>query len=507
MLANPSFELAGSGGATFAGWNQFGVVGSTTDATHGSTAARVTGPNLGGEGASAYWQWLVAQPGERWRFSATVWHSPTSPLVGQSAAIVTIEWRDLNGDLISHESHTVADAATPPGVAVPRTFESGDAPPGGVVTVLYLGVLQAADDPPPDVFFDEVEFESLGPPTPEERQWVDFPGGRTIDFSGRTWRVKGPGFYGPGPNDFCDAPGCTWVDMDGRLHMTVQNQSGSWYSTEVTLEDALGYGDYIFTTLGRLDTLDPNIVFGLFLWQYGPCYDPANGWWNPYNEIDIEFSRWGNPGGDVAQYVAQPFDYPGNIDRFDVAFSEAELTSHAFRWLPDRVEFRSWRGGPQDESPGNLIHAWTYSGPHLPRPDQPRVHINLWQFNEAPSSTQEVVLDEFTFVPAGSDPVGVAEDPPSVAPSPRLSPADPSPFRSRTVIRFEMPTEGTASILVYDVAGRLVRTLARGIHPAGVNEVVWDGRDDGGHRAASGVYLYQLSTESTVESRRVILLR
>ena len=44
MLANPSFELAGSGGHAFAGWSQGGVVGSSPDATHGAVAALAVGP-------------------------------------------------------------------------------------------------------------------------------------------------------------------------------------------------------------------------------------------------------------------------------------------------------------------------------------------------------------------------------------------------------------------------------------------------------------------------------
>ena len=42
----------------------------------------------------------------------------------------------------------------------------------------------------------------------------------------------------------------------------------------------------------------------------------AFSWWNPYDEIDIEYSRWGNPGNPGAQFVAQPYDYPGNLSQF-----------------------------------------------------------------------------------------------------------------------------------------------------------------------------------------------
>ncbi len=144
-----------------------------------------------------------------------------------------------------------------------------------------------------------------------------------------------------------------WVDESGQLHLTIKEINNIWYSTEVVLEEALGYGDYIFTTRGSLNQLDAQAVLGLFLWQYGACWEPDNVWWNPYNEIDIEFSRWGNPSNEIGQFVAQPWDWVGNINRFDAEFAENEISSHGFNWYPDRIEFRSWRGDAQDESTEN----------------------------------------------------------------------------------------------------------------------------------------------------------
>lgn len=505
MLANPSFELAGSGGATFAGWNQFGSVGSSTDATHGFDAARVSGPGLGGWDVSGFWQRLDSGPGERWAASVKGWHSAAKPLTGQSRAILNIEWRDASENLISYESHAVASPSTPPGEIQEFYVESGLAPTGTASARLLLGVLQGPSDPIPDVFYDQATFDNLGPPTLEDLQWSDFPGGRTLDFGGLTWRVKGPGYYGPGPSLFCDGTSCTWVDVDGRLHLTIKKISGAWYSTEVALEEPLGYGDYVFTTLGRLDQLDRNAVLGLFLWQYGPCYDPENGWWNPYNEIDVEISRWGDPANDLGQFVAQPYDYPGNISRFAATFSEGQLTSYAFRWLSDRVEFRSWRGGPEDEAPENLVYTWTYTGPHIPRPEQPRVHLNLWQFNGPPSTNQEVVIAEFTFVPDGGN-AGIPVDVPSSGVS-HLSLARPNPFSAHTTIWYEMKKGGNAEIVVYDVLGRSVRTLVRGFVQAGDHDIRWNGCDDSGERVAPGAYLYQLRTGDVVETTKLVLLK
>ncbi len=64
----------------------------------------------------------------------------------------------------------------------------------------------------------------------------------------------------------------------------------------------------------------------------------------------------------------------------------------------------------------------------------------------------------------------------------------PNPFRQRTTVTFALPARSLSSVRVYDVAGRLVRTLVEGHLDAGPHEIVWDGTDDAGRRVASGVY-------------------
>jgi hypothetical protein len=501
ILSNPSFEVSGSAGSTFAGWSQFGPCGSTSTASHGHLAAKVSGPNLGGWDVAGYWQAFDCSPGEQWIASVNVWHTAARPLSGESKAIVNIEWRNFAGALISYESHTAADASTPAGVVQHFSVTSGAAPAGTAKARVLLAVLQAPGTSVPDVFYDQATFEKPG--VLDAAQWGDFPSGRTLSFSGRAWRVKGTGYYGPGPNNFDSSASAVWVDVSGRMHVTVRKVGSTWYSSEVALQDALGYGDYVFTTLGDLDQLDPNVVLGLFLWQYGPCYDTSYLWWNPYNEIDVEYSRWGNPANNLAQFVAQPYDYSGNIHRFAATFSSAEITSHAFRWLPDRVEYRAWRGGPADEATSPLIQAWTYTGPHIPRPEQARVHVNLWQAAGAPATNQEIVLDHFTFVPY-VQPTGVGNAP---AQEQLLANARPNPFNPSTTIGYRVLQAGPVELVIHDVAGTRVRTLVSGFVTAGYHDVTWDGRDDRGARVASGVYLYRLRSGAHAETKKMVLLK
>jgi hypothetical protein len=501
ILANPSFEVSGSGGSTFAGWNQFGPCGSTSTTTHGHVAAKVSGPNLGGWDVAGYWQALDSAPGEQWVASVNVWHASARPLTGQSKAIVNIEWRNAAGTLISYESYTAADASTPPGVIQHFSVTSAAAPAGTAKARLLLAVLQAPGASVPDVFYDQATFEKPG--AVDAVQWNDFPSGRTLSFGGRAWRVKGTGYYGPGPNNFDSSANAVWVDVNGRMHVTVRKVGATWYSSEVVLQDALGYGDYVFTTLGDLDQLDPNVVLGLFLWQYGPCYDNAYLWWNAYNEVDVEYSRWGNAGNSFAQFVAQPYDYAGNLHRFAATFSSAEITSHAFRWLPDRVEYRAWRGGPAEEATSPLIQSWTYTGPHIPRPEQPRVHVNLWQATGAPAANQEIVFDNFTFVPY-VEPTGVSRSPSQPA---LLADARPNPFNPSTTITYRLARPGRAELVVYDVSGHRVRVLADDITTAGDHNAVWDGRDDRGRLVSSGVYFYRLRAGGVDMTKKMVLLK
>lgn len=401
QLANPSFELADNGPPTFAEWNQFGIVGGTgSPVVHGSRSAAVKGPNLGGWDISAFWQSLDTAPGERWVVSGRVLHSSLDVLNGNAKGVVNVEWRDAGGNLIDFESHDVLLPTDSTDTWHEFSFTTQFAPAGSAAARLLLAFLQSPAQETGTVFYDLIQFDRAGPPTRDEQQWSDFPGGRVIDFAGHDWRVKGPGVFGPGPSFFGDSANNVWVDAQGQLHMTIKNIGGTWQSTEVTLEDPLGYGDYIFTTVGQLDLMPANVVLGLFLWQYPVCYDPGNPW-NLHNEIDVEISRWGNPADDVAQFVVQPYYVPSNISRFDITYSKGEMVSYALRWLPDRIEARAWRGGPSDESPATLIASWVNSGAYLPRPEQPRVHINLWQLDGPPNDgqDQEVVLNTFRFVP------------------------------------------------------------------------------------------------------------
>ncbi len=85
--------------------------------------------------------------------------------------------------------------------------------------------------------------------------------------------------------------------------------------------------------------------------------------------------------------------------------------------------------------------------------------------------------------------------------------AAPNPSYGGTMVRFALPSAGPASIGIYDVQGRMVRSLASGRMPAGPHTANWDGRTAAGTRAASGMYFVRLRTAGTEVASRLVLLQ
>lgn len=84
----------------------------------------------------------------------------------------------------------------------------------------------------------------------------------------------------------------------------------------------------------------------------------------------------------------------------------------------------------------------------------------------------------------------------------------PNPFNPTTRIDFMLPQATTVSLRVYDLTGRLVRTVLNGDRlAAGHHEAIWNGRDDGDRAAAAGVYLYRLEAGAVRTSRCMTLVK
>lgn len=72
----------------------------------------------------------------------------------------------------------------------------------------------------------------------------------------------------------------------------------------------------------------------------------------------------------------------------------------------------------------------------------------------------------------------------------------PNPFNQATTIEYYLPDRSEVSITIFDLQGRLVRSLIKGFISAGYHTLDWNGRDEAGQLVASGIYFYRLEAKA-----------
>ncbi len=224
-------------------------------------------------------------------------------------------------------------------------------------------------------------------------------GAVTLDWKGHTWQVTSGGMAG-----VCQgSPNNVTIDANGYLHFKISNNGGAWTASEMFTTDRLGFGTYQWQIDGPIDTYDRNVVLGLF--PYGPAAGIGS---DGTNEIDIEYSRWGQANGTNGDWT----DYPASgttIGELSYTFTlgGGTLSTSRFHWTTASI-VSSLLGGlqPIDGTTG-LIKSWTYA-PQNPTTNIPQqalpLGMNLWCFDGPPTDGKpvEIVIRDFQFIAEGS---------------------------------------------------------------------------------------------------------
>jgi hypothetical protein len=224
---------------------------------------------------------------------------------------------------------------------------------------------------------------------PEDPAFIVTGEHRYINFAGFEWEVKN-GFGNPGNNIWSNDPAQVWVDENERLQLVLQKKNNRWYSAEVISRSSFGYGTYTFYIDAEPALYDPHVVAGIFLYK------------DEKNEIDIEFSRWGDADNyQLGNYVIQPAELPGNQFRFPI-LTEGSYTTHRIEWKPDEINFSSWHGHHPEPPPGQIIAQWQYSGRYVPIGSELRLFFNLWLFQgiyPKHDRKENLIISNFTYEP------------------------------------------------------------------------------------------------------------
>ena len=84
----------------------------------------------------------------------------------------------------------------------------------------------------------------------------------------------------------------------------------------------------------------------------------------------------------------------------------------------------------------------------------------------------------------------------------------PNPFNPETQIRFSLGNRENVKLVIYDIMGRQVRTLANGdSFNSGFHVLNWDGRDNIGEKVATGMYIYRIKAGDFIEDKKMLLVK
>jgi hypothetical protein len=207
----------------------------------------------------------------------------------------------------------------------------------------------------------------------------------------------------------------------------------------------------------------------------------AGGCPDPVEEFDVVTTQPGPPAG--AEVPVDYVDHTGSTSNAGCAYTDPS-SGYQTVILGFGMEFMmdgTWNGGSSN-----------YDGGYFKTGISKRVDLMdniMTYFGESPTGDPTDVVD------------GGAKN--------MLSQAYPNPFNPITQIAYSVREAGPVTIQVYNVAGKVVRTLLdKELMEAGAaGHVAWDGRDDLGQRCASGVYFYRINAPGFTTSRKMVMLK
>lgn len=96
---------------------------------------------------------------------------------------------------------------------------------------------------------------------------------------------------------------------------------------------------------------------------------------------------------------------------------------------------------------------------------------------------------------------------PVIRPKNELCDCFPNPFNPSTTVEFNLASASRVSVQIYDVKGRLVRTLVNEMRESGSHREIWRGNDDSGRRVASGTYFCRLQAGDFSKTIKMLMVK
>jgi hypothetical protein len=83
----------------------------------------------------------------------------------------------------------------------------------------------------------------------------------------------------------------------------------------------------------------------------------------------------------------------------------------------------------------------------------------------------------------------------------------PNPFNPVTTLRYDLSEDGLVKITIYDMMGRVVKTLVNGSQTAGYRMIQWNATNNTGQPVSAGLYLYTIEAGQFMKTKKMVLLK
>lgn len=196
---------------------------------------------------------------------------------------------------------------------------------------------------------------------------------------------------------------------------------------------------------------------------------------------------------------------------WDVIF-DTLVTSQSF------VRMLGWHDIGGDDNPplqtnGNRVHAWNLVFSIDDTAPGQVVTIDTTYDDINGSLYFGLVGGSVQFTPAfvpGEilyDPLGIEDEIVDIPTEFALHQNYPNPFNPQTNLSIDLPKAQDVSLVVYNVLGQNVKTIAEGMYDAGRYTFTWNGTNNNGEDVPSGVYFYSLKTTEFAKTNKMMLIR
>ncbi len=221
-----------------------------------------------------------------------------------------------------------------------------------------------------------------------------------LSWMGHEWTVTQGGMAGVAPGRSSNVR----IDANGHLHLAITRTGKRVTAAELFSNDEMGFGTYQWEVEGPLDRMDPYAVLGLF--PYGPEHGIGR---DGENEIDVEFSKWGNSlcGGecnaDFTIYPATGNRATGPTEEdYALDLLGGDLLTARVEWRSTGITETVMSGLEPPGTTSNVLETWSYEpSDYLTRIPQQAlpVGMNLWSFKRKVATSQAVTILSFGYAP------------------------------------------------------------------------------------------------------------